>query len=117
MPEIWYSTNVPPFRILEFPLIQTAGHWLQASHAMPQLQVWNKIDLLNSMSFVPPEAIPVCAVSWSTFWDAGAGFPGLVGCRVDVIRCFKLRYNPKVRGRMCPPHNFFLETSISRKKE
>eukprot|EP00434_Breviolum_minutum_P026189 symbB.v1.2.023152.t1/scaffold2100.1/size89555/4 len=28
--------------------------WLMA-------KVWNKIDLLKSMSFVPPEAVPVCA--------------------------------------------------------
>ena len=26
-----------------------------------QLQVWNKIDLLKTMGYVPPEAVPVCA--------------------------------------------------------
>jgi len=31
--------------------------WLMA-------KVWNKIDLLKSMSFVPPEAVPVCAATW-----------------------------------------------------
>ena len=25
------------------------------------LKVWNKIDLLSSMSYVPPEAVPICA--------------------------------------------------------
>ena len=67
-----------------------AGSGWQAppcSHHCPQ--VWNKIDLLNSMSFVPPEAIPVCAVSWP-----------LSGMLVLIVLIQK-------SGSKCPTHNFF----------
>ncbi|CAE8590368.1 unnamed protein product [Polarella glacialis] len=50
------------------------------------IEVWNKIDLMKSMDFVPPEAVPICAAD-------GTGVPGLlavldivIGAQVDKQR-------------------------------
>ncbi|CAE7268301.1 hflX [Symbiodinium sp. KB8] len=50
------------------------------------IEVWNKIDLLSSMSYVPPEAVPICAADGTGVEDLLHVLDAVIGAQLDKQR-------------------------------